>query len=382
MHLVNLGLRWKGGVAFGPRKGAGEDIGACYLGRMRRYLPFDPMALFALASLTPLVLLALGAVLGGGWAALGLLYMAVFTALMDRLFRWVAPDAPEGAEFPAADAVLVAIAVGHLLALPLAVWAIGGPSGLPPVARVLLFLGFGQYFGQVSNPAAHELIHRGRRGLYRLGVAIYVTLLNGHHASAHRLVHHRFVASADDPNSARAGETFYAFLPRAYFGSFKAGLQAETARQTRGRLHPYALYMGGTLGCLALALATLGLWGGVVWGLLGLYATAQLMLSDYVQHYGLRRATLPDGRLEPVSDRHSWNAPQWFSSAVMLNAPRHSDHHAHPARPYPALRLPESDSAPMLPYALPVCCMVALMPRLWRRMMRKPLARWQALPPA
>ena len=45
-----------------------------------------------------------------GWliglvAALGLLYMAVFTALMDRLFRWVAPDAPEGAEFPAADAL-------------------------------------------------------------------------------------------------------------------------------------------------------------------------------------------------------------------------------------------------------------------------------------
>ena len=61
----------------------------------------------------------------------------------------------------------------------------------------------------------------------------------------------------------------------------------------------------------------------------------------------------------------------------MLNAPRHSDHHAHPARPYPALRLPQAEDAPRLPYSLPLCSVIALFPRRWRRLMRPRLKRWQ-----
>jgi alkane 1-monooxygenase len=309
--------------------------------------------------------------------------MAVLTACLDHLIRITAPDAPEGAEFPAADALLVAVGIGHLLAFPLAVWAIAGESGLSLAARIVLFAGFGQFFGQVSNPAAHELIHRGSRGLYRLGVAVYVTMLNGHHASAHRLVHHRHVATPLDPNSARAGESFYPFLLRAYFGSFRAGRAAETALRARkpGGLHPYGVYLVGQAACLALGWALAGWAGLLVWLALALYATAQLMLSDYVQHYGLHRLQLPDGRYEPVNDRHSWNAPHWFSSGVMLNAPRHSDHHAHPTRPYPALRLPEPDEAPWLPWSLPVASAVALVPPLWHRRMRHRLAKWQPAPP-
>ncbi|WP_226341221.1 alkane 1-monooxygenase [Gemmobacter serpentinus] len=344
----------------------------------RRSLPLKPMPLFAAAAITPLILLAGGVYLGSAWVLPGLLYMAVLTAALDHLIRLTAPDAPEGAEFPAADALLVVIGLGHLIAFPLAVWAIAGDSGLSPLARILLFMGFGQFFGQVSNPAAHELIHRGSRNLYRLGVAVYVTMLNGHHASAHRLVHHRHVATDLDPNSARAGENFYRFLPRAYFGSFRAGFGAENelrARKARA-LHPYVAYVTGQVFCLALGGLLAGWAGALVWLALAAYATAQLMLSDYVQHYGLRRALLPNGRHEPVNDRHSWNAPHWFSSGVMLNAPRHSDHHAHPNRPYPALRLPEPDDAPWLPWSLPVASAVALVPPLWHRRMRHRLAKW------
>jgi alkane 1-monooxygenase len=116
----------------------------------------------------------------------------------------------------------------------------------------------------------------------------------------------------------------------------------------------------------------------LVWAGLALHAQVQLMLSDYVQHYGLTRATRDDGRLEPVAARHSWNAPQWFSSAMMLNAPRHSDHHAHPARAYPALRLPTAQEAPHLPWPLPVACTLALFPPLWKRAIRPHLAKWKA----
>lgn len=337
-----------------------------------------PMLLFALATLLPLALLLAGAALGGLWVLAGVVAIGLLTAVLDHLMRITAPDAPEGAEFPAADVLLVVLALCHLAALPLAVWAIAGDSGISAAGRVLLFLGFGQFFGQVSNPAAHELIHRGGKGLFRLGVAIYASLLNGHHVSAHRLVHHRHVATDADPNSARSGEGYYRFLLRAWPGSFRAGLAAETALRAKGRrgLHPYAVYILGA-GASLLAGAAIAGWAGLaVWAGLALFATAELYLSDYVQHYGLRRRILADGRPEPVGDRHSWNAPHWASSGLMLNAPRHSDHHAHPSRPYPALRLPEPDQAPWLPYSLPVCSVIALSPPHWRRIMRPHVKKW------
>lgn len=337
-----------------------------------------PMLLFALATLLPLALLLAGAALGGLWVLPGVVAIGLLTAVLDHLTRITAPDAPEGAEFPAADALLVVLALCHLAALPLAVWAIAGDSGISTAGRVLLFLGFGQFFGQVSNPAAHELIHRGGKGLFRLGVAIYASLLNGHHVSAHRLVHHRHVATDADPNSARSGEGYYRFLLRAWPGSFRAGLAAETALRAKGRrgLHPYAVYILGAGASLLTGAAIAGWAGLAVWAGLALFATAELYLSDYVQHYGLRRRILADGRPEPVGDRHSWNAPHWASSGLMLNAPRHSDHHAHPSRPYPALRLPEPDQAPWLPYSLPVCSVIALSPPHWRRMMRPHVKKW------
>ena len=106
------------------------------------------------------------------------------------------------------------------------------------------------------------------------------------------------------------------------------------------------------------------------------YAQMQLLLSDYVQHYGLRRRTREDGRMEPVGPQHSWNAPAWYSSAMMLNAPRHSDHHMRPARAFPALEV-TADTMPILPRSLPVMAVLALIPPIWRRIMDRRVARWQ-----
>ena len=334
--------------------------------------PYSPtMLLFAAATLVPAGMLALGALQGGLWFALALVWLTLFAATLDQITALAAPALPADTEFPAADALLVALGLVHLALLALAVWAVAGASGLGLPARMAGFLAFGLYLGQVSVPAAHELIHRGNRRLHALGVAVFTTILFGHHASAHRHVHHRHVATDADPNTARRGESFYAFAPRAWAGSFRAGYQAETARRGRG-LHPYMVYLGGAGLCLALAASIAGLPGLIVYCALAGHATAQLLLSDYVQHYGLRRLPLPDGRLEPVGTHHSWNAPHWFSGAMMLNAPRHSDHHAHPQRPYPALGLP--DAAPMLPQALPMMAALALLPRRWRRVMDPRLA--------
>ncbi len=243
--------------------------------------------------------------------------------------------------------------------MPLAVWLIAGPGELTAGQRVVAFLAFGLQFGQISNPAAHELIHRGTRPLQALGTAVYVTLLFGHHASAHRLVHHRHGRDPGRSQHRPARRKLLPLRPRAWIGSFRAGFRAE--RQRHAGLHPYAVYLGGGALCLALAALIAGPLGLVVYVGLALHATLQLLLSDYVQHYGLTRALGADGRVEPVDARHSWNAPQRFSAAMLLNAPRHSDHHAHPARPYPALTLPPG--APILPRSLPMMANIALIRR-------------------
>ena len=338
-----------------------------------------PLAAFSLAALSPVALIGAGALLGGGWLWAGLAYMAALTILLDQLIPLVPGDAADSQEFPAADALLIAIGVGHLALLPLATWAVAGDSGLTTPERIATFFAAGFWFGQIAHPAAHELIHRPNRWLFRLGSAIYTTLLFGQHASAHRLVHHRHVATALDPNTARAGESFYRFALRAWIGSFRQGWHAETALRTGiATLHPYAAYLIGGALCLTLAATLAGLPGMLVYLGLALHAQSQILLSDYVQHYGLARQRQPDGRLEPVGPRHSWNTAHWFSSAMMLNAPRHSDHHAHPARPFPALRLPPATEAPRLPWPLPLACAMALAPRLWRRRLRPHLARWTA----
>ncbi len=337
----------------------------------------SPVFLFAVASLIPFGLLFCAVAAGGAWVWAPLLYMTLFAAALDQIVPWVAPHT-DGDEFPAGDGLLAMLALAHLVMLPVVVWAVAGPSALGGWDRAVVALGAGLVFGQISNPAAHEMIHSPRRGLFRLGMAIYTSLLFGHHTSAHRLVHHSRAASVEDPNTARAGESYYRFARRAWIGSFRAGRVAEDRlRAKTGAPHPYWIYFGGAGLALGLGFVIAGWPGMAVWALLAGHAQAQLLLADYVQHYGLLRAVLSDGRREPVGDSHSWNAPHWFSARLMLNAPRHSDHHAHPSRPFTALRLPAATDAPMLPYPLPLCCTMALVPPLWRRVIHPHLARWQ-----
>ncbi len=330
--------------------------------------------MFALAAASPLGFVVLACLWGGVWVWLALLWMAGAVVVLDLAVPLVA-GAQDEAEFPGSDLLLVGLASGALLALPMLVWATAGPSGLGLGGRGALFVAGGLWYGQVAHPAAHELIHRSGRGMAWLGQAVYAALIFGHHASAHRLVHHRFVATGADPNSARVGEGYYRFLGRAWLGSLRAGWRAERALRRGTGISPYCAYGLGAGLALALGYGLSGWTGVLVWAALGFHFGAQVLLSDYVQHYGLERRSTA-GRLEPVAAGHSWNAPHLFSGALMLNAPRHSDHHAHPSRPYPALRL--GDDMPILPWPLPLACLVALCPPYWHWRMR-PLVERAAL---
>lgn len=330
------------------------------------------MHLFALATLLPAASLCLGALLGGVWIWAGLLCMTLGCYSVDRLANGPALRGRDRAEFPSGDVLSTILALLHLPMLGLSVWAISLAPYLSGIERLGVLIGFGLFFGQVGHPNAHELIHRPNRGLRALGVMTYATLLIGHHVSAHRLVHHVHVGTDQDPNSARKGLGFWRFLIHAWPASFIAGMRAERRLRQRSsrksaQITPYITYALYALIALSLSY-TLGGYPAIAALLvITTYAQIQIFLADYVQHYGLRRTPDEQGKYGPVTPQHSWNSPHLGSSAMMLNAPRHSDHHLHPTRHYPALQL--EPEMPILPHSLPVMAVIALVPPLWRNVM-------------
>lgn len=331
---------------------------------------------YAIATLTPAAALALAYVLGSVWPWLAVGSITLMVLLMDRIPNELPASGRSGRWL---NFLLAGV---HLALLFGGVWAIAGGSDLSGPGRVASFLALGLYAGQVSNSNAHELIHMAPRFLRLAGATVYVSLLHGHHVSAHLRVHHVHAATDEDPNSARLGEGFWTYALRALRGEFIAGLRADTAQRQRSRArptalsHPYVFYVGGAALGLLLSFGLAGWRGLVVHVGVAAYAQLQLLLSDYVQHYGLRRGLRADGRREPVGPQHSWNAPSWYSGAMMLNAPRHSDHHLRPGRAFPDLSL-DPVKMPMLPRSLPVMATIALVPPLWRRVMDRRAARWQ-----
>jgi alkane 1-monooxygenase len=88
---------------------------------------------------------------------------------------------------------------------------------------------------------------------------------------------------------------------------------------------------------------------------------------NYLEHYGLRRQKLPNGRYERVLPTHSWNSGTIITNVLLFQLQRHSDHHANPLRSYQTLR--HVDEAPQLPSGYSAMLLLAFVPPLWRHVM-------------
>ncbi len=336
------------------------------------------MIWFAIASLTPYVLATVASA-GVGWMPyLCFYYMALGVAGLDVLI----PNKPDSFKASTTGSTLsVILAVVHLCLFPIGVYAIAGETGLQPLEQFTLLVCIGMIFGQVSNSFAHELIHKNSRPLRFLGKLVYSSLLFGHQTTAHPALHHRYVATDQDPNSAARGQTLYGFIPKAWIGSYIGGLRVENTRLALSGRSPWSwknpYWDYGFWGVVSVAVSFLvaGWMGVLIHIAVASFGTMQLLTSDYVQHYGLRRAELGEGRYEHVGPQHSWNAPKSMSRLMMLNAPLHSEHHMRPTKPYVSLNEASAPMGPVLPYSLPVMVTIALMPRLWRKVMNRELNR-------
>ncbi|MBK0327521.1 alkane 1-monooxygenase [Rhodobacteraceae bacterium F11138] len=265
------------------------------------------------------------------------------------------------------------------------IWYVAGSDHLSVLEKCLVFFGVGVVTGTIGINYSHELMHQQSRLERNLADILLAMVLYSHFRSEHLLVHHRHVGTPRDTVTARYNESFYRFYPRVLRQSLISAFRAERDKLARKDLswsnmrNPFWRYAILQAAMLVLAWV-LGGWGGV--GLFLIQAGVaiwQLELVNYVEHYGLSRKHLGQGKYEHVQPRHSWNAAHRVSNWLLINLQRHSDHHYKPNRRFPLLQNHARDVAPQLPYGYPVMTVAAMIPSLWRRMMNPRVRRWRAM---
>jgi alkane 1-monooxygenase len=84
---------------------------------------------------------------------------------------------------------------------------------------------------------------------------------------------------------------------------------------------------------------------------------------NYIEHYGLSRKKIENGRYERVQPWHSWNSNHVLGRLILFELSRHSDHHFKANRKYQVLR--HFDESPQLPYGYPMSMLMSFVPPLW-----------------
>lgn len=219
----------------------------------------------------------------------------------------------------------------------------------------------------------HELIHKSSRTEYLAGGILYASVCYSGFIIEHIRGHHKHVSTPEDASSARFGQTVYQFLPHAYLHNFLNAWKLEAKRLNHLGLPAFhwrneliwwnALSIVFAL-CFAAAFSWLGLvfYLGVSW-----MAFTTLEIINYVEHYGLHRRKLDNGRYERTTAAHSWNSNFLFTNMGLFHLQRHSDHHAFPKRRYQVLR--HYDQSPQLPNGYAGMYVLALIPPLWFKVM-------------
>jgi alkane 1-monooxygenase len=252
-------------------------------------------------------------------------------------------------------------------------WAEGG---LSTVENLGLALTMGMVSGIAIN-TAHELGHK-RASLEKwLSKVALAQSGYGHFFIEHNRGHHVRVATAEDPASARLGESFWAFLPRTVAGSLRSAWELEGERLGRSGRSSWSIHndilQAWAMTVVLFAALTIA-FGLLVLPYLLLQAVVGFSLLEvvnYLEHYGLRRQKREDGRYERCLPEHSWNSNNVASNVLLYHLQRHSDHHANPTRRYQALR--HVDEAPQLPTGYAGMIVLAWIPPLWRRVMDRRL---------
>jgi alkane 1-monooxygenase len=225
----------------------------------------------------------------------------------------------------------------------------------------------------VAINVGHELIHKDPIIEQWAGGLLFACVTYGGFKVEHVRGHHVHVSTPDDASSSRYGQSLYKFLPHAYLHNFLNAWNLEAKklkRKGKGLLSfSNELIWWYSISFIFAAIC------GVLWGWTGVaYFFAQSFIAfslleviNYIEHYGLHRRKLDNGRFERTNVEHSWNSNFLLTNLFLFQLQRHSDHHANPKRRYQVLR--HHEISPQLPSGYATMVVLALFPPLWFKVM-------------
>jgi alkane 1-monooxygenase len=250
------------------------------------------------------------------------------------------------------------------------------------------FLGMAQVTGGIGITVAHELGHQRNRLEQVYSQVLLMTVCYMHFFIEHNKGHHVWVATPKDPATSRRGETFYGFWWRTVSGSWLSAWRIEAQALQRAG-HRVWSWRNTMLWYVALPMLWMGALMVMVWALTGQWdaqvvffflvqsvlAFSLLEAVNYIEHYGIERKEIANGRYERVNPLHSWNANQLVTNFFLFQLQRHSDHHANATRRYQTLR--HFEESPQLPFGYPTMIWIALWPPAWFKLMDNRLENWK-----
>lgn len=236
-------------------------------------------------------------------------------------------------------------------------------------------LSVGIVIGTCGINAGHELGHRISKLENFIAQLLLLPALYVHFFVEHNRGHHKHVGTDKDPASAKQGENVYLFWVKSTFLGYLSAWKIEFDRLRKVQKKPFSVankmlqfttLQVGYVTCLILILGYQNAFFVLLSGIVGVLL---LETINYLEHYGLRRKQLENGRFERVLPKHSWNSNHSFGRIVLYELTRHSDHHYIASKKYQILD--HHDDSPQLPAGYPAMILAALVPPLWFFLMDK-----------
>ena len=234
-------------------------------------------------------------------------------------------------------------------------------------------LSLGVIGGIVAIVVGHELVHKDPKIERLAGGLLLASVFYGGFKVEHLRGHHVHVSTPEDASSARYGQSLYAFLPHAYLHNFLNAWKLEyKALQSKNKgffsfSNELFYWYGFSLVLTGAFYLLFGMSGMTFFLVQSFLAFSTLEVINYVEHYGLHRRKLDNGRYERTNHTHSWNSNYLITNLLLFHLQRHSDHHAFPKRRYQILR--HFDDSPQLPGGYATMFLLALVPPFWFKVM-------------
>jgi alkane 1-monooxygenase len=339
---------------------------------------------FLLAYLTPLLLpfswlMASESAWPAAWAYFPLFFLFVLLPLADHLIGRDHAN-PSEHEVPALEArwyyraLTLACLPIHLLLMCFALQYLSLDE-TSIAAQFGYTLSLGVIGGVMAINVAHELIHKVPRHEQFVGGVLLSLVCYGGFKIEHVRGHHVHVSTPLDASSATRGQSVYRFVLQSMRSNIRSAFALEAKRLRQLGLSPWSyrnelwLWHGLSVLWATLAYVGFGLTGLLAFLGQALVAALSLEIINYIEHYGLARQQLPDGRFERTTHLHSWNSNFRLTNWMLFQLQRHSDHHANARRRFQALR--HFEDSPQLPSGYAAMFVLALIPPLWFRVMDK-----------